>query len=247
VEDFDSLPKFDGIDQYLGTNQVDYGLVQRLYARRPGAGGKLTPWEFLTWTLYQTYYVQIAEGQNNFDPNYSSNVFGPGGVPDHNSPIRSRVRVRPAGGIQGTFDAEYDVNFNQIRNLSLGGGVNGERGTFAANWNRARRVAEDPAERTTIRNFVRGAGSFQILPRRLIADASANYDLVNSILLQSTARLRWEVQCCGFSVEVIQFNYNGRDERQLRFSLELANIGSMGNFMGDAHPGQPGYGAGGLR
>jgi LPS-assembly protein len=248
VDEFLSIPKFDGVDQQLGTHQVDYGLVQRLYARRPGPSGKLAPWEFLSWTLYQTYYIKIAEGQNEFDPNYSSNIFGPGGVPDHNSPIRSRVRVRPARAITGTFDLEYDVNFEQIRNLSLGGAVAGERGSLETSWNRANRVAVDPRDRRTIRNFVRGATSFQVLPRRLTLEGSANYDYVNRSLLQSVARLRWDVQCCGFMVETIQFNYNGRDERQFRFSIELANIGSIGNFMGDEQPGRQGIGGvGGLR
>ena len=41
-----------------------------------------------------------------------------------------------------------------------------------------------------------------------------------------------QVQCCGFSVEYIHYNWNGRDEKQWRFNLELANIGSIGNFLG---------------
>ena len=95
VEEFDSIPKFDDIDQILGTNQVDYALVQRLYAKRPGASGKPEAYEFLNWRVAQTYYVDIADGQNEFDPNYSSAVFGPGGVPAHYSPLQSRLRLRP--------------------------------------------------------------------------------------------------------------------------------------------------------
>ena len=48
----------------------------------------------------------------------------------------------------------------------------------------------------------------------------------------SSARLRYSVQCCGLTVEAIRFNFNSRDELQLRFSVELANIGSIG-FGGD--------------
>ena len=36
------------------------------------------PYEFFSWRLMQTYYVQIKEGQNDVDPNYSSSAFGPG-------------------------------------------------------------------------------------------------------------------------------------------------------------------------
>ena len=43
VDDFDAIPKFDGIDHLLGTNQVDYALVQRLLAKRPGPAGSWCP------------------------------------------------------------------------------------------------------------------------------------------------------------------------------------------------------------
>ena len=58
------------------------------------------------------------------------------------------------------------------------------------------------------------------------------YDFVNKIFWNMQGRLRYDVQCCGFVVEGIRYSYNGRDERQFRFSIELANVGSIGNFMG---------------
>ncbi len=249
VDSFEAIPKFDGTDQFLGTNQVYYTLVQRLLAKRPGPNGKSIPFEFLTWRIGQTYYVQIADTQNEFDPNYSSGIFGPGGVPDHNSPISSRLRVRPTRDIAANFDVEYDVNFKQLRNLSIGSTLGGERGSLTASWNKASKVAELAADRTTIRNFVRGALRFELLPRRLTFESSANYDFVAKKLLQSVGRLRWEVQCCGFELETIQFHYNGRDERQFRFNIELANMGSIGNFLGDQQggPGKGPSGVGGLR
>jgi hypothetical protein len=37
---------------------------------------------------------------------------------------------------------------------------------------------------------------------------------------------------------MIQSDYNAKQERQFRFAIELANIGSIGNFMGaDANSG----------
>ena len=233
VDDFALIPKFDGYDQQLGTHQIDYALVQRLLAKRPGPDGKPVPYEFLSWRLGQTYYVQIRDAQNEFDPNYSSGVFGPGGLPDHNSPLSSRLRVRPTPNISTNFDMEYDVNFSQLRNLSLGESLQGERGRLVASYNRARRVAEDPADRMLIRDFVRGAAELAILPGRLIVDGSLDYDILRKIRIHSSARLRWNVQCCGFSVETIQYNYNQRIERQFRFNVELANLGSIGNFLGD--------------
>jgi LPS-assembly protein len=233
IEDFSAIPKFDGIDQQLGTNQLDYALVQRLLAKRPGFGGKLQAWEFLSWRLGQTYYVQIKDAQNEFDPNYSSSAFGPGGLPDHNSPLQSRLRIRPTPGLAGSFDLEYDVNFRQLRTLAFGVNLQGGRAGLTANWSRARKLAVEPADRERTRDFIRGIGSVELLPGRLTLDGGVDYDILRKNLVQSRARLRWDVQCCGFIVEAIQYDYNERTDHQIRVSIELANLGAIGNFLGE--------------
>ena len=246
VDDFDQIPKFDGTDYLLGTDQIDYALVQRLLAKRAGPSGKSQPFEFLSWRIGQTYYVQISDGQNNFDPNYSSSAFGPGYTPAHRSPITSRLRLRPIPSITGDFNVEYDVNFKQLRTVFFSGGLNGARGSLQAGWSRVIQLAEVAADRTVRVNTLRGAGALRVVPNRLTLNASANYDFVTKTLLQSDTRLRWETQCCGVSAEWIRYNYNQRQDRQFRFSIELANVGSIGNFMGDNAPGQR-QGLGGYR
>jgi LPS-assembly protein len=248
VDDFDLIPKFDGIDYFLGTNEVRYSLIQRLLAKRPTAGSdKLETWEIFAWRVSQTYYVQIAEGQNEFDPNYSSSAFGPGGVPAHLSPLQSRFRFRPTPSYAANFDLEYDVNFNQLRSLSLSGTVNRPRVTVQAGWSRAVRLAEEAADRITTRNTVRANGRFYVLPGKLALEGSADYDLVDKNLVQATGRVRYDVQCCGFIGEVIQSDYNTKQDRQFRFSIELANLGAMTNMMGiDAEQATQGF-AGGRR
>jgi len=232
VEDFASIPRFDHLDQILGTNEVHYALVQRLYAKRPGAAGKPEAYEFLNWRVAQTYYVDIAEGQNEFDPNYSSAVFGPDGLPAHYSPLQSKLRLRPTPRLSSNFDLEYDVNFRMMRTLSLSMNANYDIGQVQLGWNRAKRVAVNPENRVLQRDTVRGSGRFQVLPRRVTLEGSLDYDLLANNLVQATARMRYAVQCCGLVAEMIQSDYNAKQERQYRFAIELANIGSIGNFMG---------------
>jgi len=133
--------------------------------------------------------------------------------------------------------------------MSVGSVLGGDRASLTASWNKALQVADLPEDREVIRNFVRGALRIEVLPNRLTFETSANYDFVRKVLLQSVGRLRWEVQCCGFQFETVQFNYNGRDERQWRFNVELANMGSIGNFLGDQQggPGKGPTGVAGLR
>jgi lipopolysaccharide assembly outer membrane protein LptD (OstA) len=230
VEEFTFIPKFDGYDYYLGTNQINYSLVQRFLTRRRGPGGRPVAYEFLTWRVGQTYYVQIRDGQNNFDPNYSSSSYGPTG-PAHFSPLLSRLRFRPTPQAALDSNLEYDVNFNHVRNLGLFGTWSGGRASLQAGWSKVFRLAAD-SPITTQSNNLRAGVTYQLLPGRLTLDGGADYDLLLKRFLTSRARLRWDVQCCGFVVEAYQFNYNQRTERQFRFALELANVGSIGNFLG---------------
>jgi LPS-assembly protein len=232
VEDFDVFPYFDGDDRIPGTHEVVYGLAQRFYSKRRSApGAKPVPYQFLDWKVSQTYYVNIAEGQNAFDPNYSSNFFGVGGVPDHNSPILSRLRFTPTPGVRTNFTLEYDINFNEVRRLSLDTSADYRRGGYQLGWSKGlqRRRRDDVA---TPYSTVRGSARLQLVPGKLTLAGSADYNLEKKDLVQSSGRLRYDAQCCGFLVEVIQSDYNIKDDLVFRFSIELANVGAIGNFMG---------------
>jgi len=227
VEDFDVIPRFDGVDQLLGTNQLRYGLVQKLLAKRPNRAGKLVTQDLFFWRLSQTYFAQISDNQAEFDPNFSSSFYGPNGDPSHYSPVQSRMRFTPAQGVRATFDAEYDVNYKQMRTLGVGLEVSGSRGTLATGWSRAERLSDVPEERVPTSNTVRASGRFKLLEGVDMVGA-ADYDFIQKSLIRWSARARFGVQCCGLMLELVNFNYNGRDERQFRFALELANVGSFG-------------------
>jgi hypothetical protein len=153
------------------------------------------------------------------------------------------VRVRPSPLFNADFLLEYDVNFKQFRRRSVNGGVNGPRGSLQLGWSKSSRLAEEEAERITVANTLNGSASLQLVPNRLSLSANGYYDFVNKILYTIQGRLRYDVQCCGFNVEYIRYNYNGRQERQFRFSIDLANVGSIGNFNGlDALGSQQGLG-----
>jgi len=206
VDDFNDIPKFDGIDWYLGTNQIDYAIVQRLLAKRPGPGGKSIPHEFLSLRVGQTYYVQISDGQNNFDPNYSSSAFGPGFTPAHLSPILSRLRLRPVPSVTGDLSVEYDVNFKQLRTIFFSGGINGARGSLQAGWSRVLQLAELAENRKVTANTIRGAGTLQVVPNRITLNGSANYDFVRKVhairahegwVIYEALSVRERVAACG--------------------------------------------------
>jgi len=229
VDDFLTIPKFDGQDQLLGTNQITFGIVQKLLAKRPGPTGKPITHELLLWRIVQSYYAKIAASE--FDPNYSTSYFGPGGVPSHYSPIQSRLLLRPTLGSQLNWDVEWDTGFDQLRSMSVGGRLRDPRADLYGSWSRAKRVAVDPENRLVTRNTLRGGGTLR-LPADFTLDGNVDYDILLQQVLSTRLRVRWGIQCCAFMAERLTFNYNNRDERQFRFSIELANIGSVGNFLG---------------
>jgi LPS-assembly protein len=227
-EVFNAIPLFDGHDQIPGTNELRYALVQRFYAKRKGTGARAEPYEFLNWRVAQTYYVQT--GASRFDPQYASSVFGPGGEVAHLSPLQSRFRFRPTRQFSTNFDLEYDVNFKQLKNVSLSVNAQYTRAALQASWFRGLRLTDAVTRSGVQRDTIRGSARLVLWPNRLALDSSAYYDLLTKDLKMWSARARYDVQCCGFVAEVIDSAYNAKQGKEYRFSLELANIGSIGNF-----------------
>jgi LPS-assembly protein len=232
---FDSLPSFDYGDQYTGTNQFLYGVTNRIYAKRTGPTGKPVTHELLTWRLSQTYYVDIGQNQGQFDPNYYSATFarGPGGAPAHKSPIQSNLSIRPTLKSSVTYTTEYNPNFKQFTSSSVNLRINQPRLTLQVGWSRGVKLTDVAANRTPLYNTLRGSGRLALWPERLSVEGSLTYDALRKMMLQSTTRVRYGIQCCGFAVERVNYNTRYRQESKTTFQIELAGIGSIGNFLGD--------------
>ena len=229
--EFLNIPKFDGNDYIVDTNEVRYALVQRFYAKRPGRNGKSEPLEFLNWRISQTYYKEQLASE--FDPNYANLLYGESPLQSNFSPIRSQMRFRPGDHLQGNFTFQYDTQFHQVRNLDLSAGVSYPTVGFDAGWSRVNRQALKPENRLRTVDTIRTSGRWSIVPGRFALEGRGDYNLIDQKLIQVSGRARYDVQCCGFMVEYIRSDFGFRPaERQFRFSIELANIGSMGNFMG---------------
>jgi hypothetical protein len=228
IDAFDDIPKLDAVDYAIGTNELRYGLMQRLYAKRPGASGKLEPYEFFNWRLGQTYYGNVDANLGEFDPYYSNFT----GEPARRSPLQSRMRFMPTRGFGSSFNFEYDTEKREMRSLGLDASADYARASLRAAWSRSRPATERQRRQRGQRDYLSGNGRLQLVPKRFTVEGSVEYDLIAKIMYQSTARARYDVQCCGFMVEVIKYNYNLESDRKIHFSISLANIGSVGNFMG---------------
>jgi lipopolysaccharide assembly outer membrane protein LptD (OstA) len=229
-EDFDLFPFFDYEDRIPGTNQVAYALVQRFYAKRVGGSGKPETYEFLNLRVGQTYYLET--GASVFDPAYSTSAFGPEGDPSHYSPIQARLRFRPT--TRYTFDGrvEYDVNFKGLKSVSLTSSAQYERLSLDLQWTRGLRFGIRQGRTAVNQDTFRSSARLAIVPRALSVDGRADYDFIQKKLLQSSAGLRYDIQCCGLRAEVIRTNYSSLKDTRFNVSINLAHIGSISPFNG---------------
>src|SRR4029077_1834832 len=128
------IVQLDGPDYIYnqgGFTRFDYGIVNRLYAK------KGTSREILSASLGQSYYTTATAVAN--DPRYQSSQY-PGSTsstaPNHFTPLALLVRASPTPHLAGNFRTEFDSHTNAIRTLAASGGINGSWGAAEAGWSK---------------------------------------------------------------------------------------------------------------
>jgi hypothetical protein len=232
VDDLDAIPRsrLGSEDSLAGTEEIRYGLVQRLYAKRRGTGGRSQPYELFSWDLTQVYYVRIAQAGAASDPNFSSPILGPAGLPEHLAPISSRMRLHPSPDHSLDYDLEYDVNFRQLLSMSVSARVSRPRLFLDAGWSCSFTPEADPAKRSPMRDDLQGRLAIELVPGTLFVEGSAAYGMVEDTLHQLQVRVRYSAQCCGLVLEHVRSNVAGVADPRWGIRVELANVGSVGGF-----------------
>ncbi len=226
VDNFDFIPKFDGQDYVPGTNQVAFSLVNRFLAKRIVNGKEQqTATEMLTWTLSQRYFFNI--NASLYDRQFSTPYYSEGGIPSSRSPITSRLNYRPSRNLTGSWNLDYDLNFNAIRSSSTAATYGGRWGSVRGLWTR-RNIPDRDVKRSNFR-----IGTALNVARGTQVNFNTSYDVTSRELTNVRAGVVYNIQCCGFMVEFNRFNFRGfREENTIRFGITLANIGSFGTSLG---------------
>ncbi|MGE0706178.1 MAG: LPS-assembly protein LptD, partial [Vicinamibacterales bacterium] len=114
TEDFERVIQYDGIDRAIGgTTKFEYGIENRIYAKRPIGGRASVAREILRIGLRQTYYTDSRQAQNDFD--YHTGV---GSEESRYSPIALDVRATPTDNWNATLRAELDSRYRELRTLT---------------------------------------------------------------------------------------------------------------------------------
>jgi LPS-assembly protein len=231
---FNRIVQLDGTDYILGgTTQLDYGLTNRLMAKRK-TGGSANAKEILSVVLSQTYYSNPQASL--YDSNYSTSFSG---LPSsHYSPVRLTVRATPTDQLNGSFKLEYDQRQSGLQSVAADAQVS------ASSW---LRLTGGYSERLTSLlvgvpqrdRFVNGTVTLKSDDNRVGGSYSFNYDLGRSTMLTSRVMGYYNAQCCGFALEYQTYSFGQTgvlsglgSDRRFNFTFTLAGLGTFSNFFG---------------
>ncbi len=139
INNFPSVLRFDGVDVLSDTNEIEYGLTQRLFLRhlhpRPckgdealgpaeSCGGGTVDW--ITWTVVQKYFFDPGFGGavTTHTRNVLDTTLDLSGIAfltraRNQSPIISRLRLRTSSAT----DLEWDLDYDSVRGRIQAGSV----------------------------------------------------------------------------------------------------------------------------
>ena len=235
---FQKIIPFDATDIVSDTNQITYGLTNRLYKKDKKGDVR----EVFTWRLRQARY---------FDPSFGGTVVaGQRNVvlpvelltpytfldgPRSYSPIVSSLSFNLYSFFGISYDTSYDPRHHRFDNQTFWGTIQHSKyffnlGDTAITTNQLLLQPDGlPLFPTTNQAFIK-AGWGSTNRKGFNASAQVSYDLTNHEVTLSTYELSYNTNCCGFSMELRRINNVVRDDNQYLFSFSVANVGSIGTL-----------------
>ncbi len=235
INEFQKIIHFDETDLLSDTNQLTVSVTNRLY--RKDKLGNIN--EILTWRVEQARY---------FDPTFGGAVIsGPPGIGARNivlaaeeltpfaflngprsySPVVSYLSVSPYPFFSVDWRADYDPLRGKI--VAETYGFNVHFGKYFAS------ISDNALSTLPVllpaANQIRIGGGYGSTNRTgWNVGALADYDRLSGRRLYDFIQTSYNTNCCGFSLQLRQFNLGIRNENQYLFSFSVANIGTFGSL-----------------
>jgi len=233
IDDFSKIIRFDETDIFSNTNQVEFSLTNRLFAK--DKNGTVT--DFLSWQLlYDRYFDPtfggaIVAGQRNvvqsaLDLTGFSFLDGA----HRSSPVASVLRVQSRVGIE--WRSDYDPLRHHIVNSSLTVDGRIRQLFFSAGHTD---LKTDPVLAPPANQF-RGTIGYGADNRRGWSYGFTSiYDIRTGILQYVQTQVTYNTDCCGLSVQFRRLDFGSalgtsRNENQFRVAFAISNIGSFGTL-----------------
>jgi LPS-assembly protein len=235
ITDADETIRFDDEDAIADTNEIEYGIVNRIMRQRQIRPGLTENYEILSFKVAQKYYFDPTFGgaflpgeANQFYPLDTLSGFSATGIERASSPVNISLRVMPRPGISYDVRADYDPKFDRLRDTSLWAAWRQDNLTLAGTFVKAN--ALEPGAFSA--NAVQAQLGYGSLSKGFSAGLTLSYNLQTHVLLNSNSRLNYIWNCCGVSLDFQQYDLNFRSESRFTFSFSLKGIGNFGNLKG---------------
>jgi LPS-assembly protein len=251
VNDYAKYPLFDEDDTLTDTDDVQYGVTQRLFRRTDDNDSD----ELMSWSVEQKYYIDptfggaLVPGQRNvFQALDSLTPFAFDDSLHRFSPIISDLRVEPGE----RFDTEVRVDFDPKRGQMTAIGsllkIKPYKQSFVtlAHFSTinipplivspARFIPPLPSPAASVlerySNQVRTLFGYGDMARRgWNAEFGFSYDISQQVFENQVAQFSYNGSCCGIGFEYQRLSLGTvRDENEWGLVFRVANIGSFGNI-----------------
>lgn len=242
VNDFGRFLRFDEDETLTDTNEIEYGITQRLY-RRAGTGDAE---ELVSWRIAQKYYFDptfggaLIPGQRNVLQALDSlTPFAFADEPRNFSPIVSDLRITPGR----RYDAQLRIDFDPKRGQMTAIGTLLKLKPYKESFitlahfstiNLPTPPSQNPPNFTFVprSHQVRALIGYGDLNRRgWNAAVGASYDITQDVFQNQVVQVGYNGACCGIGFEYRRLSFgNIRNENQYRVVFLIANIGSVGNL-----------------
>ena len=247
VNNFADFIRFDTDATLTDTNEIEYGLTQRLYRK----DGDNPPEELLSWRLVQKHYFDptfggaIVSGQRNvFQALNSISPFAFAFGPRNWSPIVSDFKITPGGPYDLEQILQYDPQIQRLVTIGTLVKMKPYREFFATlahfrlNDNPAlsdlplQPPPQLPLFQQPLSNQLRVLAGYGNETRRgFNITTGVGYDFTHKTLQNQVVQVSYNGGCCGIAVEYRRINLGQvRTENQFRVAFIIANIGTFGNL-----------------
>ncbi len=235
INQFEKIIHFDETDILSNTNQLTVSLTNRLYKK--DKKGNVN--EIFTWRLEQARY---------FDPTFGGAVIsGPAGVgarnvvlaaeeltpfafldgPRNYSPVVSYLTVSPYPFLSINWRADYDPLRGHIVDQTYG--ISARFGKYFGSVS-DNAISTAPVLFPAANQIVFGGGYGSANRTGWNVAGLIDYNSLTGRRLYDFIQTSYNTNCCGFSLQLRQFNLGIRNENQYLFSFSVANIGTFGSL-----------------
>jgi LPS-assembly protein len=236
INNFSQLIRFDTDSTLTNTNELQYGVTQRLFRK----DGDDQPQELMSWTLVQKHFFDptfggalVTGARNVFQTLDDISPFAFADAPRNWSPLISDFKLTPGGPLDFEQILEYDTqrgSGGQLITIGTLAKIKPYRDFFftIADF----RLDADPLVLQPKTNQIRTLVGYGSETRKgFNITTGISYDITNNALQNQLVQLSYNGNCCGLAVEYRRLALGQvRTDNQFRVAFIIANIGTFGNL-----------------